>query len=57
MLATLAMIRDTYGSVDRYVIENCRIPPTMVEQIRQNMVVHLKDGEEPLDWRSLASLT
>lgn len=56
MLGTLRMIRDKYGSVERYVVERLGLPRASVEQIRRNLVVELADGEEPLDWRSHARL-
>jgi hypothetical protein len=39
MLATLAMIREKYGSVESYVIDHCRISPAAVDQIRKNLIV------------------
>lgn len=39
MLATLAMIREKYGSVEGYVVDECRVTPAAVEQIRKNLVV------------------
>ena len=39
MLATLAMIREKYGSVETYVVDQCRVTPAAVDQIRNNLVV------------------
>jgi len=39
MLATLAMIKEKYGSVEGYVVNQCRVTPAAVEQIRKNLVV------------------
>lgn len=39
MLATLAMVREEYGSVEGYVVDQCRVTPAAVEQIRKNLVV------------------
>ncbi|OIW30671.1 hypothetical protein CONLIGDRAFT_287682 [Coniochaeta ligniaria NRRL 30616] len=39
MLATLAMIREEYGSVEGYVVDRCRVTPAAVDQIRKNLVV------------------
>ncbi|KAB5559774.1 tyrosine phosphatase [Coniochaeta sp. 2T2.1] len=39
MLATLTMIREKYGSVESYVMEQCRVTRPSVEQIRRNLVV------------------
>lgn len=39
MLGTLAWIRQKYGSVEGYVVNECRVTPEAVEQIRRNLVV------------------
>lgn len=39
MLATLAMIREKYGSVEGYVVDHCRVAPAAVDQIRRNLIV------------------
>ncbi|KAL2183544.1 hypothetical protein L209DRAFT_563763 [Thermothelomyces heterothallicus CBS 203.75] len=49
MLGTLALIRERYGSVEKYVVDHLSVSRTSVERIRQNLVVDLADGEEPLD--------
>ncbi|KAL1869840.1 hypothetical protein VTK73DRAFT_2914 [Phialemonium thermophilum] len=54
MLATLAAIRETYGSVEKYVLKRCHLDATAVEQIRQNLVVKFNDDDGPLDWQSHA---
>jgi hypothetical protein len=50
MTATLHMIREKYGSVERYLREACRLPPEAIVQLRRNLVV---DGD-PIDWQSHA---
>ena len=54
MLAALACLRETYGSVEKYVTEYCGLTPEEVDQIRKNLVV---TGEQPIDWESHADLT
>lgn len=39
MLASLKMLRDTYGSVVDYVTQHCGLSSQEVEQIRRNMLV------------------
>lgn len=56
MLATLAMIQEKYGSVERYLVEHCRLSPSAVEQIRQNLIVDADEATPPLDWESHAKL-
>ena len=58
MLATLAMIRATYGSAERYMVEHCGLTPAAVEQIRRNFVVDVHDAPEQVsvDWRAHAKL-
>lgn len=56
MLATLAMIRENFGSVEKLLVNEFRISPDAVAQIRRNLVVDLKNGEQPLDWQSHAEL-
>jgi hypothetical protein len=55
MLGTLAMIRERYGSVESYVVDQLGVSRESVEQIRRNLVVDLAEGEESLDWRSHAA--
>ena len=56
MLATLAMIREKFGSVEKLIVDEFRISPEAIEQIRRNLVVDLQEGEKPLDWQSHAEL-
>jgi CRISPR/Cas system type I-B associated protein Csh2 (Cas7 group RAMP superfamily) len=42
MLATLKMIRETFGGAEGYVIEKCGLTQEEVEKIRKNLIV-----EEP----------
>lgn len=49
MLGTLAMIRDTYGSVEGYLVDHCRVSRETLEKLRRNLVdeVHgVAAGEE-----------
>lgn len=39
MLGTLALIRQKYGSIEGYIVDQCRLTPATIEQIRQNLVV------------------
>jgi len=39
MLATLKMIRETYGSAEGYIIEKCGLTKEEVERICKNMIV------------------
>ncbi len=55
MLGTLAMVRERYGSVQRYVVEHLGVSPASIEQLRRNLVVDLAEGEEPVDWRAHAA--
>jgi hypothetical protein len=52
MLATLAFIKETYGSVEQYVTNNCGLSAAEVARIRANLV----EDAEPLDWESQARL-
>ena len=59
MLATLAMIRETYGSVEDYVLDRCGLSPASLEQIRVNLVVDVDDAFEdqtPVDWVKHATI-
>ncbi|KAK4188988.1 tyrosine phosphatase [Podospora australis] len=51
MLGTLAHIRSTYGSVEDYVVNHVGLSPEDVRRIRENLIVDLAEGEEPVDWR------
>lgn len=39
MMATLAMIRDEWGSVDAYLTKECGLSPETIARIRQKLVV------------------
>ncbi|KAK0717240.1 protein-tyrosine phosphatase-like protein, partial [Lasiosphaeria miniovina] len=41
MLATLATLRATYGSVETYVTAHCGVPAAAVEQVRRNFIVNI----------------
>lgn len=57
MLDTLAMLREKYGSVERYVMEHCGLSAEAVERLRKNLLVDVaSDGAPPLDWRRNAEL-
>jgi hypothetical protein len=56
MLATLAMIREKYGSAEKYVIEQCRVSPEAVEQIRKNLIVDADADQVPVDWETHSKL-
>lgn len=48
MLGTLAMIRDTYGSAESYLVDHCRVSRETLEKLRRNLVVEVDGvaGEE-----------
>ncbi|KAK3372044.1 tyrosine phosphatase [Podospora didyma] len=50
MIATLAMIRSTYGSVEQYLVNHCRVPAEQLEQLRRNLVIDATATEQPLNW-------
>jgi len=56
MLGTLSMIRDKYGSVENYVVDQCLVPRETVEQLRKNLIVNITDTERAIDWESHAKL-
>lgn len=62
MLGTLARLRATYGSPERYVVERCGLTPDDVARIRAHLVVDAAAAEEeegggaPVDWESHAQL-
>jgi hypothetical protein len=39
MLLTLKLIRDDFGGVENYMIENCGLTKDEVEKIRSNLIV------------------
>lgn len=56
MLETLKMMRTKYGSVEKYVIDHCKVSPDTVERLRRNLTVDVTDQEEVLNWREHAEL-
>ncbi|KAM7186550.1 tyrosine-protein phosphatase [Rhypophila sp. PSN 637] len=59
MLATLKMMRQKYGSVEKYVVDHCKVSPDTVERLRKNLTVEVTPGGEEaevLDWRAHAEL-
>ncbi|KAM7216666.1 putative tyrosine phosphatase [Rhypophila decipiens] len=59
MLATLQMMRQKYGSVEKYVVDHCKVSPDTVERLRKNLTVEVTpDAQEAevLDWRAHAEL-
>lgn len=52
MLATLAALREEYGSVEAYVQNRCRLSPDDISRIRSNLVVDADDGRKVVDWVS-----
>jgi hypothetical protein len=48
MLGTLAMIRDTYGSAEGYLVDRCHVSRETLEKLRRNLVVEVDGaaGEE-----------
>ncbi len=57
MLATLDVIRSTYGSVERYVIDQCRLSPEAVDQIRKNFITEANAEDQlPVDWEAHAAM-
>jgi protein tyrosine/serine phosphatase len=55
MIATLEIVRQTYGSVEQYVVHHCGLSKAQVEQLRRNLTVDAGDNE-PLDWKKHAKL-
>ncbi|KAL7621217.1 hypothetical protein AAE478_008534 [Parahypoxylon ruwenzoriense] len=55
MLGTLAMIRKTYGSVEKCVIDLGLLSPDGIRQLRSNLVVDV-DSEEVVSWQNHAKL-
>ena len=45
MLGSLAMLRETYGSVESYLVDHCQVSRETLERVRRNLVVEV-DGEE-----------
>ncbi|KAG5926913.1 hypothetical protein E4U42_002824, partial [Claviceps africana] len=45
MLATLQVMREEYGSVEEYVLNQCGLSPRDIEQIRSNFIVEAPPPE------------
>ncbi|KAH8884222.1 hypothetical protein GQ53DRAFT_752274 [Thozetella sp. PMI_491] len=58
MIASLGEIRKTYGSVERYIIDQCRLSPDDLEQIRKNLIVdcNTDGGQVQVDWETHAAM-
>ncbi|EFQ29448.1 tyrosine phosphatase [Colletotrichum graminicola M1.001] len=52
MLATLAKLREEYGSIEAYVQNRCRVSAEAIDKIRSNLVVDISDEHQALDWIS-----
>ncbi|KAK4200122.1 protein-tyrosine phosphatase-like protein [Triangularia verruculosa] len=50
MLATLAYIKRTYGSVEEYLLNRMGLTQQALDQIKENLVVDLAEGEETVPW-------
>ncbi|KAG8406437.1 hypothetical protein J3459_012373 [Metarhizium acridum] len=44
MLATLKVMREQYGSVEEYVLNECRVSPDEIERLRRNFIVESQNG-------------
>ena len=55
-MATLAMIKEKYGSAERFLIDRQQLQPFEIEQIRQNLVVDAGKDSPILDWQAHAEL-
>lgn len=44
MLATLKVMREEYGSVEEYVLNECRVSPDEIERLRRNFIVEPQNG-------------
>ncbi|QLI72117.1 uncharacterized protein G6M90_00g083220 [Metarhizium brunneum] len=44
MLATLQVMREEYGSVEEYVVNECRLSPDEIERLRRNFIVEPQNG-------------
>lgn len=54
MLGTLAKIRETYGSVEKCIVDLGLLSPEGVKQLQRNLVV--ETDEEAIPWQSHAEL-
>ncbi|KAK1580282.1 tyrosine phosphatase [Colletotrichum navitas] len=52
MLATLAKLREEYGSIETYVQNRCRLSAEAIDRIRSNLIVDISDEHQALDWVS-----
>ncbi|KAK1998152.1 tyrosine phosphatase [Colletotrichum falcatum] len=55
MLATLAKLREEFGSVDKYVQNRCRLSAEAIDRIRCNLTVDVSDKHRAVDWVSHAN--
>lgn len=39
MMATLDMIREEWGSVEEYIINECKLSPEVIARLRQKLLV------------------
>lgn len=46
MLATLKVLREEYGSVEEYVLNECKISPEDIAQLRRNFIVEPQNGQD-----------
>ncbi|KAG5920714.1 hypothetical protein E4U53_003884, partial [Claviceps sorghi] len=51
MLATLQVMREEYGSVDEYVLNECGLTPRDIDQIRSNFIVEAPPPEPTTNGR------
>ncbi|KDN70063.1 putative tyrosine phosphatase [Colletotrichum sublineola] len=52
MLATLAKLREQYGSIEAYVQNRCRLSAEAINRIRSNLTVDVSDEHQAVDWVS-----
>ncbi|KAK2022672.1 tyrosine phosphatase [Colletotrichum zoysiae] len=52
MLATLAKLREEYGSIEAYVQNRCRLSAEAIARIRSNLIVDVSDEYQAVDWVS-----
>ncbi|KAK2017939.1 tyrosine phosphatase [Colletotrichum eremochloae] len=55
MLATLAKLREEYGSIEAYVQNRCRLSAEAINRIRSNLTVDVSDEHQAVDWVSHSS--
>lgn len=46
MLATLKVMREEYGSIEEYVLNQCKISPQDIAQLRRNFIVEAQNGHD-----------